>query len=260
VAEGQRHNGLKNTGAMIDAQGGWTAQNAIDVEDEYTWIDGLEIKAIHDAGHGVFFDDSPAADNGLVSNIFVHSFWQAGNAGVAIGAQNVTVRNSFFTGGSTYGILLLANSSASVENCTLYGSAGSGNGISDQAGTTVSIKNTISVNHGGGVDFQLWSGISYFGNNMFSAVTGFDPDAQDGGNQLPPANLEFLFVDLTTDDFHLEASGHRAGNTGLDLSSSFSDDIDGATRSGVWDIGADETVTGTAPLTPKILAWQEIEP
>jgi hypothetical protein len=116
------------------------------------------------------------------------------------------------------------------------------------------------VNHGGGVDFQLWSGISYFGNNMFSAVTGFDPDAQDGGNQLPPANLEFLFVDLTTDDFHLEASGHRAGNTGLDLSSSFSDDIDGATRSGVWDIGADETVTGTAPLTPKILAWQEIEP
>jgi len=44
------------------------------------------------------------------------------------------------------------------------------------------------------------------------------------------------------------------------LSSSFSDDIDGATRADAWDIGADEGVTGTEPLTPKIIAWREIEP
>jgi hypothetical protein len=260
VAEGQRHNGLKNTGAVIDAQGGWTNQNAIDVEDEYTQIEWLEIKAVQDSGSGVFFDDSPAADNGLVSNIFVHSFWQSGNAGVDIGAQNVTVRNSFFTGGSSDGIRLLANSSASIENCTLYGYALSGNGISDQAGTTVSVKNTISGNHSAGSDFKFWSTVAYFGNNMYSSVTGFDPAVHDGGNQLPPANLEYLFVDLSTDDFHLETSGHRAGNTGLDLSSSFSDDIDGTTRSGTWDMGADEAVSGTEPLTPKIIAWQEIEP
>jgi hypothetical protein len=259
VAEGQRHNGLKNTGTMIDAEGGWTNQNAIDIEDEYTRIEWLEIKAIHDSGSGIFFDDSPAADNGLVSNIFVHSFWQANNAGVGIGAQNVTVRNSFFTGGTSDGIRLLANSSASIENCTIYGFAGSGNGISDQAGTTVSVKNTISVNHSAGSDFKFWSGVSEFKNNMYSAVTGFTPGAE-ANSQLPPANLEYLFVDLSTDDFHLETSGHRAGNTGLDLSSAFSNDIDGDTRSGAWDIGADEGVTGTDPLTPKILAWEEIEP
>ncbi|MHC4218613.1 MAG: right-handed parallel beta-helix repeat-containing protein [Planctomycetota bacterium] len=260
VADGQRHNGLKNTGAMIDAEGGWTNQNAIDVEDDYTWIDGLEIKAIQDSGSGIFFDDSPSADNGLVSNIFVHSFWQANNAGVEIGAQNVTVRNSFFTGGTSDGILLLTNSTASIENCTIYGFAGSGNGISDQAGTTVSVKNTISVNHLSGSDFKFWSGVSYFGNNMYSTVTGFDPASHDGGNQLPPYDLRYLFVDASADDFHVRTSGHRAGNTGLTLSTGFSDDIDGETRAGAWDMGADEAVTGTEPLTPKVLAWQEIEP
>jgi hypothetical protein len=28
----------------------------------------------------------------------------------------------------------------------------------------------------------------------------------------------------------------------------------------VWDMGADEAVSGTEPLTPKILVWQEIDP
>jgi hypothetical protein len=129
----------------------------------------------------------------------------------------------------------------------------------------VAIKNTISVDHGG-LDVYIETAgtatISYFGNNMFlSYGGGFDPNSYDGGNQLPPANLEFLFVTLSSpEDLHLEASGHRAGNTGLDLSSSFSDDIDGTTRTDTWDIGANEAVTGTELLTPKILAWEEVEP
>jgi hypothetical protein len=260
VAEGQRHNGLKNTGVVIDAEGGWGNLNAIDVEDEYTRIEWLEIKKIQDTGSGVFFDDSPAADNGLASHLFVHSCWQSSNAGVDIGAQNVTIRNSFFTGGTSYGIRLLANSSAAIDNCTVYGSPGSGFGIGDQAGTTVSVRNTISVNHDAGADFVLWSNISYFGNNMYSSVIGFDPDTHDGGNQLPPANLDHLFVSRSTDDLHLNPKWHHAGNTGLDLSGEFSDDIDGVTRIDGWDIGADEGVSGTNPLPPKILSWKEVEP
>ena len=64
----------------------------------------------------------------------------------------------------------------------------------------------------------------------------------------------------STTDLHLELSGHRAGNRGLDLSSSFTEDIDGTTRTDTWDIGADEGVTGTNPLTPKILRWAEVAP
>ncbi|MCH7797182.1 MAG: right-handed parallel beta-helix repeat-containing protein [Planctomycetes bacterium] len=260
VADGQRHNGLINTGAAIDAAGGFGGSNAIDVEDQYTRIDGLEIKNINDAGNGIYFDDSPAADNGMVSNVFVHSFWQFGNAGVDVGAQNVTVRNSFFDGTSDVGIRLLAGSTATIENCTLYGDGAAGSGVTDGAGATATIRNTISVNHPGGNDFVLNASIAFFGNNMFSTVTGFDPDLQDGGHQWPPQNLKHLFIDRSTYDLHLRTKGNYAANAGLDLSAFFKDDIDGDVRVVAWDIGADEGVSGTELLKPKVLRWKEQGP
>ena len=52
------------------------------------------------------------------------------------------------------------------------------------------------------------------------------------------------FVDEANDDFHLASGDTSAKDAGTDLSAdgqlAFSDDIDGATRSGSWDIGADE--------------------
>ncbi|MFX1269789.1 MAG: hypothetical protein ACFFAK_17655, partial [Promethearchaeota archaeon] len=65
------------------------------------------------------------------------------------------------------------------------------------------------------------------------------------------ASLEDLFISLiaSSEDLHLEPSGHSALDTGTDLSASFTDDIDGETRptgANSWDIGADEYV---APLT-----------
>ncbi|MCH7797809.1 MAG: right-handed parallel beta-helix repeat-containing protein [Planctomycetes bacterium] len=260
VADGQRHNGLINTGASIDAAGGFGGSNAIDVEDQYTRIEGLEIKNINDAGNGIYFDDAPAADNGLVSGVFVHSFWQFGNAGVDVGAQNVTVRNSFFDGTSDVGIRLLAGSTATIENCTLYGDGAAGSGVTDAAGATATIRNTISVNHPAGNDFVLNASIAFFGNNMFSTVTGFDPDLQNGGNQWPPQNLKHLFISKSTYDLHLRTKGNYAANAGLDLSAVFTDDIDGDVRVVAWDIGADEGVPGTELLNPKVLRWKEQGP
>ncbi len=85
---------------------------------------------------------------------------------------------------------------------------------------------------------------------------GFVPGSYAGNNQLPPAKLRYLF----STDLHIKPSGNYAGNNGLDLSSDFTDDIDGQTRSGTWDIGADEARPGINPATPKIIAWREIEP
>ncbi|MHC5009302.1 MAG: hypothetical protein ACYTGF_18315, partial [Planctomycetota bacterium] len=116
VADGEGHSGLKDTGAMIDAAGGWGGLHAITVEDEYTRIEGLEIKAIQDAGSAVYLSASPAADNSVVDGIFVHACWQNNNAGVAIGATPGTVRNSFFTGGTSWGIQVLASATGIVEN------------------------------------------------------------------------------------------------------------------------------------------------
>ncbi len=263
VAPGHRHNGMRNTGARIDAQGGFGGVDAITVQDEYTQVEWLEIKGIQDAGDGVYFAASPAADNGIASGLFVHSCSQiSNNAGVRIGAQNVSVRNCLLTGGTTLGVAL-DNGSASIENCTIVGSQAGGTGVGDAIGTTISVKNTISVNHPAGNDFVLGSTISYFGNNMYQAVTGFNPASYQGGNKAPPADLESLLVSLSSEDFHLESNGHSAGGTGLELYSSFSHDIDGTVRFIPWDIGADDDHTAaptTGTTSKRIIVWREAEP
>jgi hypothetical protein len=52
------------------------------------------------------------------------------------------------------------------------------------------------------------------------------------------------FTDTTagSEDFHLVASDTDAIGKGADLSGTFTTDIDGTTRTGTWDIGADEYV------------------
>jgi len=70
-------------------------------------------------------------------------------------------------------------------------------------------------------------------------------DGTSAGGVHDQTNVNLTFVDVSNGDFHLSASDVAAINNGTDLSSEgFSDDIDGDTRSGTWDIGADEYVAG----------------
>jgi len=79
-----------------------------------------------------------------------------------------------------------------------------------------------------------------------------DATADDWGGAGNLINKTVTFVGTAATDFHLHAddvSGAKDG--GLDLSATFTDDIDGVTRptgTGTWDIGADEYVAagGTA--------------
>lgn len=67
--------------------------------------------------------------------------------------------------------------------------------------------------------------------------------------------VTFIFADSTSDDFHLAAGDTAALNHGVDLSGdanlAFSDDIDGDTRSGTWDIGADEFIAAAGVTSPR---------
>ena len=58
------------------------------------------------------------------------------------------------------------------------------------------------------------------------------------------------FADTTAYDFHLHSSDTTAKDAGTDLSGTFTDDIDGDTRSGTWDIGADESQASASRLGP----------
>jgi len=68
-------------------------------------------------------------------------------------------------------------------------------------------------------------------------------------------NQTFTFVNTGARDYHLTSADAGARNFGLSDPSSglYSDDIDGQTRTGSWDIGADEVVT-LAVLTGTAMA------
>jgi hypothetical protein len=260
VAEGQRHNGIEDTGAIIDACCFATSkdmgQHLILVEDEFTRIEWLQFARVQIGDYSaIYFSDSPSGADGSVSNVMVYGFWFSGTmSGVRAMAPNITVRNSFFRGSGHNGISVdTAGSSVLIENCTIYGCT---QGVASGAGTDVSIRNTIAVSNSS-ADFELYALISYFGYNMFSTTSGFDPASYQGNNQAPPGDLEDLFILLGgAYDLHLEPVGHKAVNGGDDLSATFTGDVDAETRSGLeWDIGAYQI-----PPTPRVLTWQEVDP
>jgi hypothetical protein len=49
-----------------------------------------------------------------------------------------------------------------------------------------------------------------------------------------------IFADPTNYDLHIKDTASSLYNAGTALSSEFSEDIDGQTRTSNWDIGADE--------------------
>ena len=105
----------------------------------------------------------------------------------------------------------------------------------------------------------------YAKNNLFCSVThpiagtwssgsGYNATDQSsigytvtGGATGDRTSQTFTFVDDDNDNFHLASNDAGARNYGTDLSGTFTTDIDGETRSGTWDIGADEYVAAGAP-------------
>jgi hypothetical protein len=245
VADGQRHSGVAGAGVRIDAQAG-LGEDVLAVQDEYTQIEWLQITNFND---GVGIDGltiSENADNSVVQYLVIWNF-DGADSGVRL-RGDATVRNTIIYDGQR-GMKVEAGAVATIENVTVYGMTGTGIRENSDSGTAVTIRNAISVGNGTS-DFSLTGTISYFGYNLYTTVAGFDPADFQGNNQSPPATVDDLFVTITagSEDLHLEASGHDALRKGVDLSGSFTDDIDGDTRSVAWDIGADETSTGTSSV------------
>ncbi|MHC4216922.1 MAG: right-handed parallel beta-helix repeat-containing protein [Planctomycetota bacterium] len=257
VAEGQRHNGVAGAGARLDGGGGFSAR-PVNVKDQYTHIEWLEITNWLDDHSGVYFDESPAednADNSSVSNLLMHNFF-TGTSDSAIHPRcnNVTMRNTIIYDGEGEGIRVRLGTGHVIDNCTIYDITG--DGVYQLSGTGVTVRNTISVGNSSD-DFDLRGTVDFFDYNMYDTLSGPSAGAND---QSPPADLDSLFISISPglEDLHLETTGHSAGNNGLDLTTDFTTDIDGQTRIDPWDLGADEAIFGTG--TPRIISWKEVEP
>lgn len=160
----------------------------------------------------------------------------------ASGSGTLLVRNSVVVGGLSHAATSLVT--LYVYNCVILGNT------TEPGPNTAYYKNVI---FGSGGDL-----LSYGGDGASVSVTNCASDetltlnagtgwgyyqVDGGGNR---SNQTFTFVDAANGNYHLASNDAGALDYGTDLSGDatwpFSGDIDGVTRTGTWDIGADEYV------------------
>jgi len=231
---GERHDGTLGSGVTIDAN---STTNGIIVDDNYVVIEWLIV------------------ENAAYNKYCIYSG----------GDTSLTVRNCIIYQGSNKGLLAVSNTSvyfynnivydnnASVDQCIQVYNVSTGNiynntmynckkGYSGNKGANV--KNNIAI--GNTTDFE-------FGTATHDYNVSEDATA-DGANSLTTgSDSDFVSVTGGSEDLHL-ALGAVAIDEGDDLGSTYETDIDGDTRSGTWDIGADEYIS-LSTFTPKVMIF-----
>lgn len=99
----------------------------------------------------------------------------------------------------------------------------------------------------------LGDGAGFNGTGTTGHSNNASGDSSAGGTNAR-TNQTFTFVNTASRDFHLQSSDAGAKDHGLTDPGSglFSDDIDGQTRSGTWDIGADEVLSSSSSVSPSV--------
>jgi predicted outer membrane repeat protein len=253
AAETAQHKGAAGKGVILDGLN--RARCGILIEDDYTRVDGLELKNF---GHCLV----PAAvavryAKGVVlERLIVHDFdvRYRESFGIKGGAHSDFIaRNCIIYNGGTAGIVTRwKTSKAAVENCTIFGMNGKG---VDEGHGLVSAVNTISM--GNREDFAIRRGAQ--SHNISSDRTA----AGDGSMAFLKPIDQFVSIDPGAEDFHLQDTS-RAVDTGMNLAAAPAPvnslarttvapaaddgliDIDGTDRAeeDAWDIGADEVESG----------------
>ena len=236
----QRHSGVAGTGTRMEVTAG-TVNDTLDVDVPFTRIEWLEIDGNDNATvGGVLLQGN--ADSASVRNLIIHNITSDG-MNVDVGADNVEVRNSIVYDYGGDGVHV-SGSNATIANCTFY--LGQTNPASNSVQTDTGVSATASVYNvlavGPETDFfeNTAGGLSLY-NCITTDASAGTYDVSGSFKTGVAAAAEFVSLSGTI-DLHLR-SGADAIDFGMDLSSSFSDDIDDQPRpfgSG-WEVGADET-------------------
>ncbi len=187
------------------------------------------------------------------------------NATNEIRVDSCIFKGVITTASEVDGISAITNTNLKVKNCIFYDFVNATNfmaGIYLNASIlSAFIYNSTFHNCRFGIHSDAAAGLSTLKNVLIQDSTsdGFSGsysgsstnNCSDIASDAPGSNAQtgsVTFVDESGDDFHLSDSDTVAKDNGISLASDsdypFSDDIDGQTRSGSWDIGADEISSG----------------
>jgi uncharacterized delta-60 repeat protein len=294
VAEGNRHAGKAGAdgtaNVIVDANG---TEKKIRILDDYTRIEWIEYKGMSNApiAYNTEAFEVTSATNVLLEHLLIHGctdsntgdsyeiFGVATTNGNQTSSYSYTLRNSIIyneNADPAEGIYLGAGGGAindvvTVENVTFYRMGWTGFKDRGTLGSNITIRNTIAMGSLDGPDIELLSG-SRDTATLENIISSDDTGTTGLTYRTATANPDpgtgdwvvFTNISSGTEDFHLQDSTENdALNAGTDLSSSFTDDIDGETRptgENTWDIGADEflavdavTVGSTGNQTASLL-------
>ena len=267
------------------------------IHDSFVTVEWIELKGGTGAGvHGVDFVPTAATNAFVLRNSLIHNI-----SGQAVRVTNVSpfvavadIYDNFVYGGGREGIevnqALLAGSRVRILNNTLY--RNNTNGLTAQIGSAVDatnpyvlLRNNVFVSNVNNPNTSVpWpnvgSGSNIIGNGALDAAPLVAPcnpgpppagacyksdlgPSPRGGGQYGKTEAQLAFVSTATPNLHITSTS-AARDTGASLSTLFTNDIDAATRSAPWDVGADEfgglamvgagCAVGTQPSGPNFVA------
>lgn len=231
----ERHDGKWNT-AKYRLTNSAEFTRTLSINEDFVRVEGLQVE--HTNGNGVSPVEISSTANAASSDVRISdcvvrsSSTRTGGAGSGIyqGSGKLSVQNTvvYKAGGSGVYTEFSSNSpTTNLDNCTI--AACGEYGVS--SGGTMTLRNIYC----GGNGTDAYSGSMTRTTCAHSSATVF------GGSTASVAHSTANFVSITSgsEDYHL-VSGSALIDAGTDLSGTFTTDIDGNTRSGTWDIGADE--------------------
>lgn len=230
----ERHDGKWNTSKYrLELNAAYVAP--LTLNEAYTRVEGLQIKQTGVSGATVQMCDECVLDACIV--------WSSSSTSGGLNTANVAaaaacrLQNSVVMGaGGSTGVSGGYNRAMNADNCTISGWA---NGYSVSGAGGSAARNCYSGNN---------TGSDYSGGTLTTCASE-DLTGTSGLRSIAYSTANFVSVTGGSEDFHL-VSGSALIDVGTDLSATFTTDIDGATRSGTWDIGADEYAGAAATKAP----------
>jgi len=237
VDSADRHDGKYNTSKYrLEVTG-----RALEIKDNYVRVEGLQVQFTatnSDDRFGIkinggdYYEMSHTIIKGVVTGTSddCHGF-NVYSTGWEVKVWNniiYDVVNSTYTGNTAFYLRVDANS-------YFYNNTAHNSYIGFYTNTTNTlIKNNIANDCTDGFSGSFHASSDYNASDIAGDAAG--------ANSRNGADGTVTFENEGADDFHLDSGDSNATDQGVDLSGTFSDDIDEDTRSGSWDIGADEYV------------------
>lgn len=252
VPTAERHDGKWNS-AKYRMELSGSVDPGLYIRADYTRVTGIQIRSTTSAEYNTCVPIRVYASQGtLITNSIINchtDYWHCYTDGIDISTEPAELRNvvvyrtgTGLVGGGRMQGIVSGSANVTLSNVTVCGF--STNYTSYSTGTVVATNCISQASLATGYAFATSTGSDY---NL--------SDRADAPGTTVYNSKTLTFINSAAGDFHLAAGDTDAIDMGTSLSGTFTDDIDGVTRSGTWDLGADEYVAagGGSTFVPQVI-------